>query len=240
MGTDLRFLVCQVRVSELMGKTILLYFSSDRVLGCHPFLPKFIDAYYEIKPRDNAFEVILVSDEGDQSAFDEYLSGMPWLGIPCGDPRVRSLVERFEYPPYPGIIVVDPSGRASTKSQSTLVPAYGVVAAYPFTEDHFRQIEEKLDSKAAECPEKLNHRLHTLHELVRTRHLGTGYICDCCEEVGYGWSYYCELCTFDLHLSCALNIYDDSPITKLPPPPPPPRRWRPGWRRNIKKRTLTY
>ena len=43
--------------------------------------------------------------------------------------------------------------------------AYGA-DAFPFTEEHLKQLEEELEEKAKGWPEKVKHELHTGHELI--------------------------------------------------------------------------
>ena len=75
-------------MSELIGKNILFYFSN-----CfqRTHTPKLIEAYHEIKAKDDAFEVIFIPRFSDpysseeQSTFDEFFSLMPWLALPFSD-----------------------------------------------------------------------------------------------------------------------------------------------------------
>lgn len=75
--------------------------------------------------------------------------------------------------------------------------------AYPFTEEHVRELEAAAEEEAKQWPEKIQHPLHKEHELVRTKR--RGYNCDGCEKGGSGWSFYCKECDFDLHPKCALS-----------------------------------
>ena len=75
-------------MSELVGKNILLYFTS---YGECIYALKLIEAYHEIKAKDDAFEVIFIPRFSDpysseeQSTFDEFFSLMPWLALPFSD-----------------------------------------------------------------------------------------------------------------------------------------------------------
>ncbi|XP_015894781.2 probable nucleoredoxin 1 [Ziziphus jujuba] len=191
----------KVPVSELVGKTILLYFSAHWCPPCHAFMPKLVKVYHDIKAKDKAFEVIFISSDHDQSAFDEFFSSMPWLALPFGDKRKRSLQRRFKTRGIPTVIAIGPSGKTLTTNARNIIGAHGV-DAYPFTKERLEELEIKEDEMAKAWPEKVKHKSHTEHELVLTRR--SGYGCDGCGEPGYHWSFYCIKCDFDLHPKCAL------------------------------------
>ncbi|KAL3577896.1 hypothetical protein D5086_019400 [Populus alba] len=44
-----------------------------------------------------------------------------------------------------------------------------VADAFPFNEEHLKQLEEEVEEKAKGWPEKVKHELHTGHELIRTK-----------------------------------------------------------------------
>ncbi|CAK7327373.1 unnamed protein product [Dovyalis caffra] len=201
----------KVPVSELVGKNILLYFSAQWCPPCRAFLPKLIEAYHTIKARDNAFEVIFISSDRDQSTFDEFYSEMPWLALPFGDGRKQILMRKFKIQGIPAAVVIGPSGRTITKEARMHLTAYGA-DAFPFTEEHLKQLEEKLEEKAKGWPEKVKHELHAEHELIRTRR--GAYICNGCRETGSDWSFYCKQCDFDLHPKCALKELENTGTEK--------------------------
>ena len=58
-------------------------------------LVRYFEIYKEIKAKDEAFEVIFLSSDREQSSFDDFFSGMPWLALPFGDERKTSLLEKF-------------------------------------------------------------------------------------------------------------------------------------------------
>lgn len=194
-------------MSELVGKTVLLYFSAHWCPPCRAFLPKLIKTYHDIKATDNAFEVVFISSDHDQSAFDEFFSGMPWLALPFGDERKKTLQRKFKVQGIPAVIVIGPSGRTLTTTARKLIDAYGA-DAYPFTEEHLEHLKEKVEEMAKGWPEKLKHESHVEHELVLTR--CSGYFCNGCREMGYDWSFYCKECDFNLHPKCALKNNEET------------------------------
>ncbi|KAJ8758991.1 hypothetical protein K2173_003229 [Erythroxylum novogranatense] len=193
----------KVLVSELVGKTILLYFSAQSCRPCRAFLPKLTKVYHEIKAKDNAFEIIFVSSDLNQASFDDIYSCMPWLTLPFEDERNMILQRKFRIPGIPEIVAMGPSGRTvSTKAYKHI--ANNGVGAYPFTEEHFKQLDEKIEEMAKGWPKKIKHQLHPEHELILTK-LGS-YGCDNCNEFRHDWSFNCKKCGYDLDPKCALKI----------------------------------
>ncbi|KAH9612768.1 hypothetical protein KSS87_011053 [Heliosperma pusillum] len=56
--------------------------------------------------QENAFEVVFVSRDRDQSVFDQYYSHMPWLALPFGDQRKASLSRRFNVKGIPFLVAI--------------------------------------------------------------------------------------------------------------------------------------
>ncbi|KAF5741073.1 putative nucleoredoxin [Tripterygium wilfordii] len=192
----------EVKVADLVGRNIFLYFSAHWCPPCRAFLPTLIEAYNKIKEKDDAFEVIFISSDRDQAAFDEYFSEMPWLALPFGDERKKSLSHRFKVHGIPMLVAIGPSGKTVTKEARDLIMAHGA-DAYPFTEERLKEIEKEQEEMVKGWPEKVNHALHEAHELVLTRR--KVYTCDGCDKTGRVWSFNCNECDFDLHPECALE-----------------------------------
>lgn len=195
-------LLCQVPVSELVGKNVLLYFSAHWCPRCRAFLPKLIQTYNEIKGKEDAFEVIFISSDRDEPAFQEFFSSMPWLALPYGDKRKASLSKKFKVRGIPTVIALGPTGKTVSEDCRNLIMAHGA-NAYPFTDERVKEIEAEIEEIAKGWPEKVKYALHEEHELVLSRRASYG--CDGCQESGAGWSYYCKECDFDLHPKCALK-----------------------------------
>lgn len=192
----------QVPVSDLVGKNILLYFSAQWCPPCRAFLPKLVEAYKNIKAKDDAFEVIFVSSDRDEDSFTEFFSKMPWLAIPFGDPRKESLARVFKVQGIPMLVAIGPTGKTVTTDARNLLMYHGA-EAYPFTEERMKEIETQLDEMRKGWPEKIKNALHEEHELVLAKR--QVYTCDGCDDEGQGWSFYCDECDFDLHPRCALE-----------------------------------
>jgi len=191
----------QVPVSDLVGKTILLYFSAHWCPPCRAFMPKLVESYHQIKAKDDAFEVIFISSDRDQSSFEEFFSNMPWLALPFGDERKSSLSRTFKVQGIPMVVALGPSGRTVTTEARELVMRHGA-DAYPFSEERLKELEAQLEEIAKGWPKKLKHPSHE-HELELTRRVRYG--CDGCDEPGEVWAFHCKDCDFDLHPKCAME-----------------------------------
>ncbi|KAF9607670.1 hypothetical protein IFM89_038141 [Coptis chinensis] len=124
----------KIPVSQLVGKNILLYFSAHWSIPCRNFLPELIKAYHDIKAKDEGFEVIFISRDRDESSFQSFFSGMPWLTLPFGDERIVSLSRAFKICGLPTAIALGPSRQTVTKDARELLTKYGATA-YPFLGD---------------------------------------------------------------------------------------------------------
>jgi len=93
---------------------------------------------------------------------------MPWLALPFGDVRKQILVRKFKIQGIPAAVAIGPSGRTTIKEARMHLTAYRA-DAFPFTEEHLKQLEEKLEEQAKGWPEKVKHELHAEHELIRSK-----------------------------------------------------------------------
>lgn len=209
MITDKISFSLKIPISDLVGKSILLYFSAHWCPPCRGFTPKLIEVYHKIKSKHDAFEIIFISSDRDQTSFDEYFSGMPWLALPFGDTRKASLSKLFKVRGIPMLVAIGATGRTVTTEARELVMLHGA-DAYPFTEQRLKEIEAEHEEMAKGWPEKVKHALHVEHELVLTR--SRVYMCDSCDEEGKVWAFSCEGCNYDLHPKCALG--EDYKATK--------------------------
>merc|ERR1719326_1001531 len=68
--------------TALAGKTgVLVYFSAHWCPPCRGFTPKLAE-FYTKHAKAQDFEVVFVSSDRDQQAFDDYFGEMPWLALP--------------------------------------------------------------------------------------------------------------------------------------------------------------
>ncbi|XP_038715413.1 probable nucleoredoxin 2 [Tripterygium wilfordii] len=197
----------QVPISSLVGKTIGLYFSAEWCLPCVKFTPKLISIYNNIKQIlvDKQFEdfnIVFVSNDRDQTAFNSYFSSMPWLALPFGDQTLKHLTKYFDVRGIPTLVILGPDGKTLTKLGRNLINLYQE-NAYPFTEAKVEILEREMEEEAKNLSRSEFHEGHR-HELNLVGE-GTGggpFICCDCEEQGSGWAYQCLECGYEIHPKC--------------------------------------
>lgn len=199
----------QVPVAELVGKTVALYFSAHWCPPCRGFTPKLVNVYNELKESGKAFEIIFISRDKDQEAFEDYYKSMPWLALPFGDKTKDDLSRLFRVRGIPSLAVVGPDGKTVTDNARSAVSSFGA-KAYPFTDTHLEGLKNKIENEikelAEKSPKEIRYSQHE-HSLVLTQR--RAFRCDGCNEGGVLWSYYCKDCDYDLHLTCALKEQQD-------------------------------
>ncbi|CAL1528768.1 unnamed protein product [Lymnaea stagnalis] len=74
--------------SALDGQKVIgFYFSAHWCLPCRYFDPELIRAYEQLKARGERFQIVFVSADRSEEAFQRHMTGMPWLTIPYEDAR---------------------------------------------------------------------------------------------------------------------------------------------------------
>jgi len=143
---DLDFVIgkdgAKVPVSELAGKTVLLYFSAAWCGPCRAFLPTLVEVYNKIKEKNSDFEIVFVSSDRDQGSFDDFFSGMPWLSLPLGDERKAYLSKMFKIRGIPSLVAIGPTGKTVNTDAKAPIAVHGA-DAFPFTEERIQELEKK-------------------------------------------------------------------------------------------------
>lgn len=132
----------QVKIDSLKGKKLGLYFSASWCGPCHRFTPVLAEAYEGLQAKGD-FEIVFVSADEDDEAFNKYFSNMPWLAIPFADSEKRdSLDELFKVRGIPNLVIIDEAGRVTSDSGVEIVREYGV-EGYPFTPERIKELKDK-------------------------------------------------------------------------------------------------
>lgn len=95
----------------LAGKVIAIYFSAHWCGPCRSFTPKLSDVYNKLKSANKEFEIIFCSADHNESEFESYYKGMPFLAIPYDDEKRESFMGLFKVSGIPRLVVLAPSGR---------------------------------------------------------------------------------------------------------------------------------
>lgn len=104
------------RDSALAGKTVGFYFSAHWCPPCRGFTPELAKFYTSLKDSKN-FEIVFVSSDKDQDAFDEYYGEQPWLALPFADRETKGkLSKKFKVEGIPTFVLLDADGNVITTS----------------------------------------------------------------------------------------------------------------------------
>merc|ERR1719207_469705 len=100
----------------LTGKQgVFVYFSAHWCPPCRGFTPKLAE-FYTKHAEAKGFEVVFVSSDKDQSAFDDYYGDMPWLALPYEKRDEKdALSKKYKVQGIPSLIVLGPDGKVITK-----------------------------------------------------------------------------------------------------------------------------
>lgn len=140
----------QVKISELEGKVVGIYFSANWYPPCPKFNQLLTSVYEQLKAQGSNFEVVFVSSDEGVGAFNEYRASMPWLSVPFSDLETRRTLSRtFDVEGIPCLVVLQPDdevrkGDVTLRDGVELIYRYGI-QAFPFSKERLEELyqEEK-------------------------------------------------------------------------------------------------
>lgn len=150
---------------DVKGKTVGLYFSASWCKPCQTFSPKLATAYEIMKGRktsnvtassddvpsetsaeessdestesvEKSAEIVFVSLDQEEEAFDEYRSKMPWPAIPFRDARRAILQLGLNVKSIPALVFIDSEGRILTSSGVTELLTDESLAKFPWSDSN--------------------------------------------------------------------------------------------------------
>ncbi|KAK2978071.1 hypothetical protein RJ640_015709 [Escallonia rubra] len=189
----------EVWISELVGKTIGLYFGGNWCPPCHKFVEQLKEAYHElISTTNQSFEVVFVSTDKGEEDFNRHISNMPWLAIPYKDTTRQDICRIFDIKRIPALVLIAPNGSTISTNGRAMISLYGAMA-YPFTESRIEEVEALLRKQGDGLPQQVS---NPKHEHVLNLVMAKAYVCDFCQKHGRFWSFSCDVCDYDLHPTC--------------------------------------
>jgi len=101
----------------LAGKAaVALYFSAHWCPPCRGFTPALSKAYVDALQK-KGLEIVFISSDRDERAFDAYRAEMPWLALPFASRELKnSLSTKFRVSGIPTLVVLDGAGRVITEN----------------------------------------------------------------------------------------------------------------------------
>ncbi len=80
---------------------------SFRCPPCRAFTPTLIE-FYKIHSKEKNFEIIFISSDRDDRAFNEYYKDMPWLTLDYSERKIKEdLTKKFEITGIPTLLLLD-------------------------------------------------------------------------------------------------------------------------------------
>ncbi|PRQ22447.1 putative protein-disulfide reductase chromatin regulator PHD family [Rosa chinensis] len=132
----------KVPVSELEGKMVGLYFSLSTFSPCIEFTPKLVEVYEKIKAKGESFEIVFLSLDDDEEAFEQDCKNMPWFALPQKDTKtIEKLARYFELSTLPTLVIIGADGKTVHNNVVEAIDEHGLLA-YPFTPEKFAELAE--------------------------------------------------------------------------------------------------
>jgi len=95
-------------------KCVALYFSAHWCPPCRGFTPKLAE-YYKADLQNKGLEIVFVSSDKDDEAFQSYFKEMPWLALPFSARELKTqLSSKFKVSGIPALIILGPDGKVIT------------------------------------------------------------------------------------------------------------------------------
>lgn len=193
-----------ILASQLVGKTIGLYFGAHWCPPARNFTSQLIEAYNELVTVQNQpFELVFISTDQDHDEFICSSSTMPWPAIPYEDQTRQDLKRIFNIKEIPTLVLIGPDGTILSTNGRNMISSYGAMA-FPFTEARITEIEATLRKEGERLPRKVQDPKHD-HELKLDR--AKAYLCDGCKRQGRFWAFSCDVCNYDLHPTCVEETF---------------------------------
>ncbi|OAY74088.1 putative nucleoredoxin 2 [Ananas comosus] len=199
-----------VKLSNLVGKTVGLYFSAQPCPPCVKFTAKLASVYANLREKNENFEVVFVSMDKNIDDYLQCFDSMPWLALPYDEEFSRALARYFDVQEIPTLVIIGPDGKTVTKEGRNLINLHSELA-FPFTELQLRLLQEKQNEEAKAYPSSFDHvGHHHVLNLVSEKSGGGPYMCCECNEQGLGWAYQCLGCGYEIHLKCGREGEEES------------------------------
>ena len=121
--------------SALGGKTAVgIYFSAHWCGPCRGFTPKLAEIYKDLVAAGKSLEIVFVSSDRDEKAFDDYFTEMPWLALPYAERKLKAtLSKKYKVQGIPTFVIVDgETGELITKDGRSAVMEDQKGAKFPW------------------------------------------------------------------------------------------------------------
>mmetsp|Transcript_7995 Transcript_7995/g.9165 ORF Transcript_7995/g.9165 Transcript_7995/m.9165 type:complete len:165 (-) Transcript_7995:340-834(-) len=129
--------VADLKENDVVG----LYFSAHWCPPCRHFTPKLAKHYKKINEEDKKLEIVFVSSDLEEEAFNQYLSDMPWKAVQFKDAKVKGKLSlKFQIAGIPTLIFINAkTNELLTMQGKPLVEAFGV-RAFPYSREQLESL----------------------------------------------------------------------------------------------------
>ncbi len=94
---------------SLKDKYLMLYASAHWCPPCRMFTPKLSDSYTKLKESRDDFELVFVSSDRDENAFNEYFDTMSFCALPYEHREAKATISKlFQVQGIPTLIMLGP------------------------------------------------------------------------------------------------------------------------------------
>mmetsp|Transcript_20580 Transcript_20580/g.44636 ORF Transcript_20580/g.44636 Transcript_20580/m.44636 type:complete len:306 (+) Transcript_20580:77-994(+) len=141
-----------VSTSEaLKFKTIGLYFSAHWCPPCRGFTPKLAKKYAKLQKAGKDFEIVFISSDRNEMAFNHYHDEMPWLALPyVSRDKKRELSERYGVSGIPTLVVLDSDGEVITMEGRRAISSKSYIKDFPWISSSSRFFDSCLGGDTSE------------------------------------------------------------------------------------------
>jgi nucleoredoxin len=112
---------------------------------CRTFTPQLAETYKKVKagPHADDFEIVFVSSDSDQKAFDSYFAEMPWLAVPYENRALKDDLSAIcEVEGIPTLVIVGPDGKVINPDGRAALAADKAGTKYPWRPPPYSALEE--------------------------------------------------------------------------------------------------
>ena len=109
-------------------KVVALLFAAQWCPPCREFISKFESIYNEVNCHTKELEVVFISGDYDEVAFQEYYGPMPWVAMPYEDPTREAVIDELEIGGIPEVFIVDKDSKIVTRSARADIEKMGAKA----------------------------------------------------------------------------------------------------------------
>jgi len=111
-----------------------IYFSAHWCPPCRGFTPVLSESYKKITAAGKKFQVVFVSSDRDQTAFDEYYNEMPFLALPYEESdKGDELKAKYGARGIPTLVLVNNKGETITTNGRGIVMEDQEGAKFPWS-----------------------------------------------------------------------------------------------------------